>query len=145
MSCKMAPNKSATDLVRTSCQATLLLASVVILVLSPYSGMCHSSSALTDRSITTFRCGSIGSVCQDLILQKCLPKADMENITIKCNGNELIAIKAAFFTSSVVDQCPFAYVNRSQDQLSSNEVDHTAAATRKRSCTDDLRITLNSR
>ena len=79
---------------------------------------------------------------QDLIMQKCLPKADMGNITIKCNTNEMIAIKAAFFTSSVVDQCPFSYINRS-NQVDSNMIDNKPMF--KLSCTDDLRMTLNSR
>ena len=81
---------------------------------------------------------------QDLIMQKCLPKADNLNINIKCNDNEKIAIKAAFFTSSVVDQCPFSYYNRSQVDPVSNMIDDNQTK-HKLSCTDDLRMTLNSK
>ncbi|XP_046919546.2 uncharacterized protein LOC124499652 isoform X1 [Dermatophagoides farinae] len=84
----------------------------------------------------------------EIILERCLPKADMENITIKCGLNEVIAIREAFFTSSIIDhQCPFI----------GNDVDHddyddgTSTKTKikngqqKLSCTDDLRLTLNSK
>ena len=84
----------------------------------------------------------------EIILERCLPKADMENITIKCGLNEVIAIREAFFTSSIIDhQCPFI----------GNDVDHdydddgTSIKTKikngqqKLSCTDDLRLTLNSK
>lgn len=84
----------------------------------------------------------------DLVLQKCLPKADMENIVIKCNVHEIIAFKAAFFTSSAVDQCPFANSNRSEEEGErddSNAIKSTSLMKAKSSCTDDLRMTLNSR
>lgn len=89
---------------------------------------------------------------QGLTLQKCIPKADMENITIKCSPGEIIAIQAAFFTSSGVDQCPFSLPARSNNDqpnnVTSNEIDdddHRQFYNGKRSCTDDLRMTLNSR
>lgn len=71
----------------------------------------------------------------------------MENIVIKCNVQEIIAIKAAFFTSSAVDQCPFANSNRSEEgnDDDSNDIKSTSLMKAKSSCTDDLRMTLNSR
>lgn len=74
----------------------------------------------------------------------------MENIVIRCNVHEIIAIKAAFFTSSAVDQCPFATnanSNRSEEgnDDDSNDIKGTSLMKAKSSCTDDLRMTLNSR
>ncbi|KAF7488017.1 hypothetical protein SSS_02943 [Sarcoptes scabiei] len=76
---------------------------------------------------------------QEIILQRCLPKADMENVGIKCSHDEVIAIKEAFFTSSIVDQCPFVNLNGTNYRRSTSDFKSF------RSCTDDLRLTLNSK
>lgn len=70
----------------------------------------------------------------------------MENVSIKCSDSEMIAIRAAFFTTSVVDQCPFAnnYDNGSSPE-DPNAIDTGRVRVLKRSCTDDLRMTLNSK
>ena len=76
----------------------------------------------------------------EIILERCLPKADMENISIKCSSNEVIAIREAFFTSSMVDQCRFI-ANDDDNKTSMQKIN----SQQQQSCTDDLRLTLNSK
>nr|XP_027201926.1 uncharacterized protein LOC113795889 isoform X2 [Dermatophagoides pteronyssinus] len=77
----------------------------------------------------------------EIILERCLPKADMENISIKCSSNEVIAIREAFFTSSMVDQCRFI-ANDDDNKTSMQKIN---SQQQQQSCTDDLRLTLNSK
>lgn len=59
----------------------------------------------------------------------------MENLAIKCAINEAITIKEAFFTSSIVDQCPFVSLANSNKTTDPKNLP----------CTDDLRLTINSK
>lgn len=121
----------------------------------------------------TWPCTLVLAGQADFALHKCLPKADMQNVAIKCGLNEVIAIKQAFFTSSIVDNdqsCPFTKVTTSgqtktnetssedtstlanntsyETELDNNEIraiENEITPLRRISCTDDLRITLNSR
>lgn len=81
----------------------------------------------------------------DLVLQKCLPKADMTNIVIRCEHSEIIAIKEAFFTSSISEQCPFFNLNRTSTKATEIDSNVIAPIKSKISCTDDLRLSLNSK
>ncbi|OTF79793.1 hypothetical protein BLA29_002924 [Euroglyphus maynei] len=77
----------------------------------------------------------------EIILERCLPKADMENVTIKCGIDEVIAIRQAFFTSSIIDKCPFIVNDDGNETLTLQRNKNS----QQLSCTDDLRLTLNSK
>lgn len=69
----------------------------------------------------------------------------MASIVIRCEHTEMIAIKEAFFTSSISEQCPFFNVNRTSSKVPEVESNMIGPIRSTTSCTDDLRLSLNSK